>query len=227
MEEIAQIESIIGAPILNNYGTTEATLIACEQFSGFHRVPGSVGPVLCDIGIMGACGEPVSANETGEIVVRGPRVFPGYLDDPDANAAAFLPGGWFRTGDIGFVDEAGFLYLTGRLSELINRGGEKIAPVEVDRVLLAHPAVAEAAVFAVPDGRLGEDIVAAVVPKPGSSASPLELRWWMLDRLSPFKVPRRIWMVDALPRTRTGKVQRGALADRFLSEARLPTHALE
>jgi acyl-CoA synthetase (AMP-forming)/AMP-acid ligase II len=152
-------------------------------------------------------------------VIRGPTLFPGYLDDAEADAMVFLPGGWFRTGDLGFLDEDGFLYLSCRLNELINRGGEKIAPVEIDHALLSHPAVGEAAVFAVPDARLGEDIVAAVVLRPGMLATPRELRGWMLTHLSPYKVPRRIWMVDHLPRTRTGKVQRGVLADRFLDEA--------
>ena len=148
---------------------------------------------------------------TGAIVIRGPTLFPGYLDEPELNAALFLPGGWFRTGDLGYLDVDGFLFLTGRGHEQINRGGAKIAPVEVDHTLLRHPAVAEAAVFAVPDARLGEDIVAAIVLKPGMTATQRELRSWMLDRLSPYKVPRRIRFIDGLPRTRTGKVQRGEL----------------
>jgi acyl-CoA synthetase (AMP-forming)/AMP-acid ligase II len=145
-------------------------------------------------------------------VVRGPAVFSGYLDDPEANAAAFLPGGWFRTGDVGYLDEDGFLYLQGRTSEIINRGGENIAPAEIDRVLQSHPAVEEGAVFGVPDARFGEDLVAAVVIRPGMRVTPRTLRAWMLDRLSPSRLPRRIWMVEALPRTQTGKVQRRELA---------------
>jgi acyl-CoA synthetase (AMP-forming)/AMP-acid ligase II len=152
-------------------------------------------------------------------VVRGPAVFTGYLDDPAANAAAFTPDGWFRTGDIGYLDEDGFLYLQGRANEIINRGGENIAPAEVDRVLQSHPAVAEAAVFGVPDARFGEDLIAAVVIRAGMSVSPRELRAWMLDRLSPSKTPHRLWVIDAIPRTPTGKVQRGELA-RLWAEAR-------
>jgi acyl-CoA synthetase (AMP-forming)/AMP-acid ligase II len=159
--------------------------------------------------------EPLALQQHGEIVVRGPQVFPGYLDDPEANTRTFLPGGWFRTGDIGYFDDAGYLYLSGRLREIINRGGEKIVPREVDDVLLAHPAVADAAVFAVPDPLLGEDVVAAVVLKPGASASPRALRSWMLDRLVSYKVPRRVWLVESLHRTTTGKVQRGELARRW------------
>ncbi|MGH2617957.1 MAG: AMP-binding enzyme [Thermomicrobiales bacterium] len=150
--------------------------------------------------------------------MRGPRVFPGYLDDPEANAEAFLPGGWFRTGDLGFLDDAGFLHLTGRLGEVINRGGEKIDPCEVDAALASHPAVADAAVFAVPDARLGQDVVAAIVLKPGMRATPRALRRWLFDHLAAYKVPRRIWFVGDLPRTATGKVRRGELARLWAEE---------
>jgi acyl-CoA synthetase (AMP-forming)/AMP-acid ligase II len=180
-----------------------------------HRVGSCGRPLAAAIRILDEEGRDVSPGSVGEIVIRGPTLFPGYLDDPAANATAFLPDGWFRTGDIGRVDQEGFLYLAGRVKEQINRGGEKIAPIEVDRALTQNPAVAAAAVFAVPDDRLGEDIVAAVVLRPGVTASQRELRRWMLDRLSAFKVPRRIWFVDALPRTGTGKVQRGELARRW------------
>jgi acyl-CoA synthetase (AMP-forming)/AMP-acid ligase II len=142
-------------------------------------------------------------------------VFPGYLDDPEANAAAFLPGGWFRTGDVGHLDEDGYLYVTGRLKEMIKRGGMAISPGEIDEVLVSHPAVAEAAVFAVADAFLGEDIVAAVVLRPGATASPRALRAWLLDRLAPHKAPRRIWFVSRLPQTETGKVIRRVLAERY------------
>jgi acyl-CoA synthetase (AMP-forming)/AMP-acid ligase II len=162
----------------------------------------------------------VAAGTPGAIVVRGPAVFSGYLDDPEANAAAFLPGGWFRTGDIGYLDEDGFLYLQGRTSEIVNRGGENIAPAEIDRVLQSHPAVAEAAVFGVPDARFGEDLVAAVVIRPGMRVAPRALRAWMLESLPPSRSPRRIWMVAALPRTSAGKVQRGELARRWHEEGR-------
>ena len=130
-----------------------------------------------------------------------------------------LPDDWFRTGDVGYLDEDGFLFLTGRVNELINRGGAKIAPTEVDDVLLAHPAVASAAVFAVPDERLGEDVVAAVILHEGTSLTPRELRHWTLDRLAPHKAPRRIWFVDELPLTASGKVRRGVLKARFLAES--------
>jgi acyl-CoA synthetase (AMP-forming)/AMP-acid ligase II len=163
-------------------------------------------------------GVDVAPGAEGEIWVRGPSVVSGYLDDSELNAAAFTADGWLRTGDVGYLDEDGFLFLTGRLKELINRGGAKISPTEVDAVLLAHPGVNEAASFAAPDERLGEDIVAAVIAVEGATLSPRELRTWMLDRLVPHKVPRRIWFVDDLPRTPTGKVQRGELARRWHEE---------
>jgi acyl-CoA synthetase (AMP-forming)/AMP-acid ligase II len=180
--------------------------------------PGSAGQPVQEVRIVDAAGNSVGPETVGEIVVRGPQVFAGYLDEPDANPAAFFADGWFRTGDLGYLDEDGFLFVMGRVNELINRGGEKIAPLEVDDVLRSHAAVMDAATFAVPDARLGQDIVAAVVLELGMSADSRELRSWMLDRLSSHKVPRRIWMVECLPRTPTGKVQRGVLTDRYLNE---------
>jgi acyl-CoA synthetase (AMP-forming)/AMP-acid ligase II len=214
-KEVCGLEATLGAPILNSYGMSEASFIAGERYAGYQRVPGAVGIPWGEVQIVAERGVPVGLGTTGEIEVRGPRVFPGYLDDREANAAAFLPGGWFRTGDVGFLDDGEYLHLTGRISEIINRGGANIAPVEIDRALVNHPAVADGAVFAVPDRRLGEDIIAAVVLEPGSRATSRELRVWMLDRLSPYKVPRRIWVVKNLPRTATGKVQRGELARRW------------
>lgn len=210
--EIDEFEATFGVPVLSGYGMSEATGIAGERL-GWPRVAGAIGTPWCDVRILP---ESDSEGNAGEITVRGPRVFPGYLDDPEANAAAFLPGGWFRTGDLGYLDDGGHLHLTGRLSEVINRGGEKIAPGEIDDALISHPAVVEAAAFGVPHLRLGEDVVAAVVLRPGASASARELRSWMLDRLAPFKAPRRIWFVDALPHTATGKVQRAELARRWI-----------
>jgi acyl-CoA synthetase (AMP-forming)/AMP-acid ligase II len=219
---LERAERSLGALIFDGYGMTEASYITGGGPGTEDRREGSCGrPVGAEIRVLDEEDRDLPPGATGAIVIRGPTLFPGYLNEPELNASLFLPGGWFRTGDLGYLDADGFLFLTGRVHELINRGGAKIAPVEVDHTLLRHPAVAEAAVFAVPDARLGEDVVAAVVLKPDVTATRRELRSWMLDRLSPYKVPRRIWEVDALPRTRTGKVQRGALADRFLSE----THA--
>ena len=209
------LERALGAPILARYSATETGAIAMTLPPPARRKPGSAGQPVQEVRFVGADGADVAAGREGEIWVRGPRVMSGYLDDPEATAAALHPDGWYRTGDLGYLDDDGFLFLTGRLTELINRGGEKIAPAQVDEALQSHPAVVEAAAFAVPDARLGEDVVAAVVLREGAAIRPRELRAWLLDRLSSTKAPRRIWMVDALPRTATGKVQRGVLAERF------------
>jgi oxalate---CoA ligase len=180
--------------------------------------PGSTGRPIQEIRIVDEHARDVAQGGEGEIWIRRPRGFAGYLDDPETNAAVLMPGEWFRTGDVGYLDGDGFLFLTRRVSELINRGGDKISPVEVDAVLLAHPAVRAGALFSVPDPRLGEDIVAAVVLADGHELSARELRRWLLDQLAPHKVPRRIWFLDLdeLPLTASGKVQRGVLSERFV-----------
>ena len=213
-------ERMLGATILDTYGMTEAHSIAASGSHTGDRREGSVGRPL-DIGvrIIDEREQDVPAGVAGAIVVRGPTVMAGYLDDAAATAAAFAPDGWFRTGDLGYLDEDGFLFITGRAKELINRGGVQISPAEIDRVLLDHPAVAEAAAFAVPDERLGEDVVAAVVTRPGAEVTARELRRWLFDRLALSRAPRRIWFVDELPRTATGKVQRTTLSERFRTDA--------
>ena len=212
----------LGAPVLLSYSSSETGLVATALPPPERQKPGASGLPIQQLRIVDDAARDVAPGDIGEIWVRGPKVFAGYLDDPQATAAAFAPGGWFRTGDIGYLDEDGFLFLTGRRNELINRGGAKIAPLDVDEALLAHPAVHAAAAFAVPDGRLGEDIVAAVVLKRDRTATPRELRHWLLARLAPHKAPRRIWFVaaDDLPRTPSGKVRRGELAERYLQPGR-------
>jgi len=211
----AKLAGALGAPLLNLYGMSESPYLAMTPPDQVVQ-PGAVGRALCEgLDIVDMGGEAVAAGTTGEIVTRGAHVFPGYLDDPVATAAAFLPGGWFRTGDVGYFGEDGVLFLTGRLREFINRGGEKVAPAEVDAALLAHPAVAEAAAFGLPLARLGEEVAAAVMLKPGATVSERELRRSAARRLAPYKVPRHVWIVDALPHTVTGKVQRGELTRRF------------
>jgi acyl-CoA synthetase (AMP-forming)/AMP-acid ligase II len=214
-DTVRDLERRLGAPILPRYSSTEAGAIAMTFPPPARRKPGSVGQPVQQVRIVGLGDADAAPGDEGEIWVRGPGVMSGYLDDAEATAAVLRPDGWYRTGDVGYLDRDGFLFLTGRLNDLINRGGEKIAPAQVDEALQAHSAVVEAAAFAVPDARLGEDVVAAVVLKEGETIRPRELRAWLLARLSPTKVPRRIWLVDSLPRTVTGKVQRGMLADRF------------
>ncbi|MGH2617903.1 MAG: AMP-binding protein, partial [Thermomicrobiales bacterium] len=215
-----ELANYLSAPVLPSYSSSEAGRISMALPPPATTKPGSVGKPVQEVKIVGAGDAAAGAGIDGEIWVRGPRVFAGYLDDPATNATVLMPDGWFRTGDTGYLDHDGFLYITGRVNELINRGGDKIAPVEVDEVLLSHPAVQAAAAFAVPDERLGEDIVAAVVLAKGQTVSPRELRCWMLDRLAVPKVPRRIWFVDTLPMTATGKAQRVELTRLWLEKQR-------
>jgi len=156
---------------------------------------------------MGESDRLLGSGEIGEIVIRGPNVTSGYEDNPEANASAFA-GGWFQTGDLGYHDAEGYFHLTGRIKELINRGGEKIAPREVDEAILDHPDVAQAVTFAVPHPRLGEDVVVAVVLRPGRSASEAELRRFASERLAAHKVPSQVVIVPEIPKGPTGKPRR-------------------
>ena len=151
---------------------------------------------------------------TGEIVIRGENVTLGYANNPKANAEAFTSG-WFRTGDQGVMDAEGYLSITGRLKEIINRGGEKIAPREVDDVIMDHPAVAQVVTFAMPHDKLGEEVAAAVVLKEGQSVSEAELRAFVGTRLADFKVPRKILFLPEIPKGATGKLQRIGLAQKL------------
>jgi acyl-CoA synthetase (AMP-forming)/AMP-acid ligase II/acyl carrier protein len=210
----AELEQTFGAPVVELYGMTEtgSSAIACNPLPPRRRKVGSVGiPVGLDVAIIGEAGAFLPAGKTGEVVVRGASVMSGYDSDPMANQAAFV-GDWFRTGDHGFFDEDGYLVLVGRKQEIINRGGEKFAPREVDEVLLEHPAVAEAATFAVPHPTLGEDVASAVILRPDMRATSSDIRQFTLGRLADFKVPRQVHIVDQLPKGPTGKVQRVGLA---------------
>jgi acyl-CoA synthetase (AMP-forming)/AMP-acid ligase II len=208
---LERMETMYNVPVLEAYGMTEAThQMASNPPPPAAHKSGSVGYGFgVDVGIMDDSGNLLPAGSRGEIVVRGPNVIDGYENNPDANATAFV-GGWFRTGDQGMIDADGYLALTGRLKELINRGGEKISPLEIDDVLLRHPAVAEALAFAVPHKTLGEDIHAAVVLK--SPVGDRELRDHCAALLADFKVPRTFHILDQLPRGATGKPQRITMA---------------
>ena len=213
---MAALEHTFNAPVIEAYGMTEAShQMASNPLPPAVRKPGSVGLAAGpEVGIMAEDrAELLPAGEVGEIVIRGPNVMGGYANNPAANARAFTRG-WFQTGDQGYMDEDGYLYITGRLKEIINRGGEKISPREVDEVLLQHPAVAQAVAFALPDVGLGEDVAAAVVLK-GTGITEKELRLFASLRLAPFKVPRRIVIVEEIPKGPTGKIQRIGLAERL------------
>jgi oxalate---CoA ligase len=215
-ERIVAMEERFGVPIYPEYSSNEAGIIARVTPPPDPRKPGSVGRPFLDVAIVDEAGAGLPAGKGGEIAVRGPTVTGGGSGASDCGRERFLPGGWLRTGDLGLLDDEGFLFVTGRVAEIINRGGVKIVPEEVDAALSAHPAVAESAAFGVADDLLGEDIVAAVVLESAATVTARELRAWLLDRLSAPKVPRRIWFVDELPRTATGKVERGTLARLWL-----------
>jgi len=206
-ELMAKMEDHFGVPVLEAYGMTEAShQMASNPLPPAARKPGSVGPGTgVQISIRTESGEPLAAGQAGEVCILGPNVIREYENNPEATAKSFF-GEWFRTGDQGILDAEGYLMLTGRLKELINRGGEKIAPREIDEVLLAHPAVAEAVCFGVPHATWGEEVAAAVVLK--SEAAEAEIAAHCRARLAEFKCPKKIHIVQTIPRTATGKIQR-------------------
>ena len=208
------LEAAFGAPVLEAYGMTEAAhQMASNPLPPAARLPGSVGRGTdVKIGIMDDEGRHLATGERGEVVIQGPNVVRGYENNPEANASSFVDG-WFRTGDQGMLDEHGYLTLTGRLKEMINRGGEKISPREIDEVLLAHPAVAEAVAFGVPHTAWGEEVAAAVTLN--GEATEAELLTYCKERLADFKRPKQIHITTAIPRTATGKIQRRVVAQAF------------
>jgi acyl-CoA synthetase (AMP-forming)/AMP-acid ligase II len=167
-----------------------------------------------EVAVMGEDGELAEPGAVGEIVIRGRNVTLGYEANPKANAEGFSDG-WFRTGDQGVFDDQGYLTITGRLKEIINRGGEKISPREVDEVLMDHPAVAQVVTFAMPHDRLGEEVAAAIVLREGTEAAEGDIRDFAAERLAPFKVPRKVLFLDEIPKGATGKPQRIGLAEKL------------
>ncbi|MEX1036423.1 MAG: acyl--CoA ligase [Sneathiella sp.] len=210
------LEEMWGCPVIEAYGMTEAAhQMAANPLPPAKRVPGSVGIASGpEVAIMSADGKILERGETGEIVIRGDNVTAGYENNPKANAEAFTDG-WFRTGDQGIMTREGYVTITGRLKEIINRGGEKISPREVDEILLNHPAVEQVVTFALPHDKLGEDVAAAVVLKEGHSASEAELRDFAGKSLAAFKVPRSITLLDEIPKGATGKLQRIGMAEKL------------
>jgi acyl-CoA synthetase (AMP-forming)/AMP-acid ligase II len=213
-----QVEARFGAPVLEAYGMTEAShQMSSNLLPPGQRRSGTVGfGTGVEIGIMDDDGNLVASGEKAEVVIKGPNVMHGYNNNPQANADAFT-NGWFRTGDQGFLDEKGCLALTGRIKELINRGGEKISPLEVDAALLQHPCVAEAVCFGVSDEKYGEAVQAAVVLS--QDAGEDAIRDFCRNHIADFKVPDRIYVVTEMPRTATGKIQRRHIAAMFTTKA--------
>ena len=207
-----EVEGRLGVPVVLSYGLSEATCTCTMNPPGWTRKEGSVGPALPDatVAVMDDEGRPQGTGNVAEIAVRGPNVMAGYRGAPDATAKA-VRDGWLYTGDMGYLDADGFLYLTDRKKDLIVRGGENISPREVEEVLMAHPAIAEAAVVGKRDREWGEEVVAFVVASSGSRVALEELEAFCRERLARFKVPRRIEVVGALPLTGVGKVDKAWL----------------
>lgn len=211
-----ELEALFNVPVIETYGMTEAShQIASNPLPPRERKAGSVGPAtLTEIAMMDEAGNLLPSGEIGEIVIRGAPVMAGYENDPKANREAFTDG-WFRTGDQGYLDEDGYLFITGRLKEIINRGGEKISPLEVDQVLMDHPAVTQVVTFAIPHPTLGEEVASAIVLHKRASVTESEIREFAAKRLTDFKVPRQIFIVEEIPEGPTGKLRRVGLAEKL------------
>jgi acyl-CoA synthetase (AMP-forming)/AMP-acid ligase II len=212
---IAELERVFGVPVIEAYGMTEAAhQMASNPLQG-PRKPGTVGPSGGpEIRVVDTTGTTVPRGQPGEIVIKGPNVMSAYENNPKANADAFY-GEWFRTGDQGVMDDDGYVAITGRLKEIINRGGEKISPREVDEIIMEHPAVHQCVTFAMPHDMLGEEVAAAIVLRQGTSATDKELREFASERLAPYKVPKKVLILDAIPVGATGKLQRIGLAQKL------------
>ncbi len=210
------LEELFHVPVIEAYGMTEAAhQISSNPLPPGQRQVGSVGLAAGpEVSIMDEHGNLLSCGEVGEIVIRGANVTSGYQYSAESNQESF-EGDWFRTGDQGYIDRDGYLFITGRLKEIINRGGEKIAPREVEDVILNHRAVAEAIAFAVPHETLGQDVAVAIVPRQNDAVTEAELQRFVASQLSDFKVPRRVLFVDKIPKSASGKPQRLGLAENF------------
>uniref|UniRef100_A0A6N2KQB1 Uncharacterized protein n=1 Tax=Salix viminalis TaxID=40686 RepID=A0A6N2KQB1_SALVM len=215
-----RLEAAFGAPVLEAYAMTEAAhLMASNPLpeDGPHK-PGSVGrPIGQEMTILNENGVAQPVGVSGEVCIRGLNVTMGYKNNPEGNKAAYQYG-WFHTGDLGFLDEDGYLHLVGRIKELINRGGEKISPLEVDAVLLSHPDIAQAVAFGVPDEKYGEEINCAIIPREGLNIDEDEVLSFCKKNLATFKVPKKVFITDSLPKTATGKIQRRIVAEHFLAQ---------
>ncbi|KAL9582218.1 MAG: hypothetical protein Q9212_003429 [Teloschistes hypoglaucus] len=215
-----ELERAFKAPVLEAYAMTEAAhQIASNPLPPGNRVPGSVGIGWgVEVKVMDPAGIELPRGSEAEICIRGNNVTAGYLNNAEANKTSFTAEGFFRTGDQGTQDQDGYIVITGRIKELINKGGEKISPVELDNVVAQHPAVAEVVCFAVPDKMYGQDVGMAVLCREGTSLTKDELRQWMATKVAKFKVAKEIYFTPVIPRTATGKIQRKTVADTMFRE---------
>jgi oxalate---CoA ligase len=221
---MARLEETYGAPVLEAYAMTEAAhqMTSNPLPKNGKSLPGSVGLGQgVEIKILSLKGEEVPQGTEGEICIRGENVTSGYLNNPEANKTAFYPqegGKMFRTGDQGKKDENGYIIITGRIKELINKGGEKISPIELDNVLAQHPAISEVVSFAMEDEMYGQDVGVAVVKKDGQKLTEEELKKWMGERVAKFKLAKRVFFTDNMPKTATGKIQRKNVGAAMLAQ---------
>ena len=208
VEVLRQFEDAFDCIVLEGYGLSETSPVASFNHPGRERKPGSIGTPIrgVEMRVVDASGAEVPQGEVGEIAIRGHNIMKGYLNRPEATAEAVSDDGWFRTGDIGRVDEDGYYYIVDRKKDLIIRGGYNIYPREIEEVLYEHPEVAEAAVVGIPHPELGEEVGAAVALKPGATVTTDELRSYVKSQVAAYKYPRRVWIVDALPKGPTGKI---------------------
>ncbi|HEY2850599.1 MAG TPA: AMP-binding protein, partial [Gemmatimonadaceae bacterium] len=210
---LAELERVFRAPLVEAYGMTEAShQMASNPLPPRARKPGTVGlPAGPDVRVVDEKGTNVAVGARGEIVIKGSNVMAAYENNPSANETAFI-NGWFRTGDVGTLDNEGYISIVGRLKEIINRGGEKISPREVDEIIMQHPAVHQCVAFAMPHDMLGEEVAAAIVLREGQTSNERELRAFAAVRLADYKVPKKILIVKEIPVGPTGKLQRIGLA---------------
>lgn len=215
-----KLEETYGAPVLEAYAMTEAShQMTSNPLPPAQRKPGSVGLGQgVEVRILTEQGEEVPQGSEGEICIVGENVTKGYLNNPEANASSYHKNGFFRTGDQGKKDEDGYIIITGRIKELINKGGEKISPIELDNVLTRHPKISEAVSFAIPDEVYGQDIGVAVVLKKDEQLTASELKDWMEERSAKFKVPKKVYFTDIMPKTATGKIQRRIVAETMMKQ---------
>jgi long-chain acyl-CoA synthetase len=209
VEVLRGFEAAFGCPVLEGYGLSETSPVASFNHPGRERKPGSIGTPIrgVEMKVVDADGNELPQGEAGEIVIRGHNVMKGYWQRPDATAAV-IRDGWFHTGDVGRVDEDGYFFIVGRQKDLIIRGGYNVYPREIEEVMHEHPAVAEVAVIGVPHPDLGEEVAAAVTLKPGATATADELRGYVKSQIAAYKYPRKVWIVDTLPKNATGKIMK-------------------